>query len=201
MLASGLGSVTQAYDADIPTEIISQADAEAGTSTVSKAWTAERVAQAIAALGGKIKQVVFTHKTDTFSTASTSFTDITGLSVSLTPTNSSNKVLVIAMINCGISSINFLFFNAVRDSTDILVGDSAGSRKQATLVVTPQGAGQSESGTILVVDSPGDTSAHTYKITMSVAAGTGYINRTSTDTNSASWGRATSSIVAVEYKP
>ena len=40
---------------------------------------------------GSIIQVVSTTKTDTFSTSSSSFTDITGLSVSITPASSSNK--------------------------------------------------------------------------------------------------------------
>ena len=35
---------------------------------------------------GRVLQVVSATKTDTFSTTSTSFTDITGLSVSITPT-------------------------------------------------------------------------------------------------------------------
>ena len=38
---------------------------------------------------GKIGQVVSTTKTDGFSTSSTSVTDVTGLSVSITPTSTS----------------------------------------------------------------------------------------------------------------
>jgi len=46
-------TVTGAVDLDtMVTDVISQVDAEAGTATDSKIWTAERVAQAIAALGG-----------------------------------------------------------------------------------------------------------------------------------------------------
>jgi len=45
-----IGVTVQAYDADIPTQIVSQADAEAGTATDPRTWTAERVAQAITAL-------------------------------------------------------------------------------------------------------------------------------------------------------
>ena len=41
----------------------------------------------------KIGQVVSTTKTDGFSTSSTSVTDVTGLSVSITPTSTSSKVL------------------------------------------------------------------------------------------------------------
>ncbi len=43
---------------------------------------------------GKVGQVVSTAKTDTFSTTSTSSTDITGMSVSITPTSTSSKILM-----------------------------------------------------------------------------------------------------------
>ena len=44
---------------------------------------------------GKVLQVVSTSKTDSFSTTSTSYVDVTGLSVSITPASSSNKIYVI----------------------------------------------------------------------------------------------------------
>jgi hypothetical protein len=44
---------------------------------------------------GSVLQVVSTSKTDTFSSSSSgSWIDITGLSATITPTNSSNKILV-----------------------------------------------------------------------------------------------------------
>ena len=42
----------------------------------------------------KIGQVVQTSITDTFTTSASSLTDITGLSVSITPTSTSSKILV-----------------------------------------------------------------------------------------------------------
>ena len=45
-----IGVTVQAYDADTPTVIVSQVDAEAGVATDPRTWTAERVAQAIAVL-------------------------------------------------------------------------------------------------------------------------------------------------------
>ena len=44
------------------------------------------------AQGGRILQVLQTTKTDTFSTNSTTYLDVTGLSVSITPSSSSNKI-------------------------------------------------------------------------------------------------------------
>lgn len=49
---------------------------------------------------GSVLQVVSTAKTDTFSTTSASgtFADITGLSVSITPSSASNKILILAEV-------------------------------------------------------------------------------------------------------
>ena len=50
---------------------------------------------------GSILQVVQTVKTDNFSsTAKNSWTAITGLSLSITPSSSSNKVLILAEVSC-----------------------------------------------------------------------------------------------------
>ena len=49
---------------------------------------------------GKILQVVSTVKSDVFSTTSQTFTDITGLSATITPANSNTKVFVMAVIGC-----------------------------------------------------------------------------------------------------
>jgi len=47
---------------------------------------------------GKVLQVVQTFKADSFSSSSTSFTDVTGLSVSITPSSASNKILVLCTV-------------------------------------------------------------------------------------------------------
>ena len=42
-------------------------------------------------VGGKVLQVVSATKTDVFQTSSSSFVDVTGLSVSITPASTSNR--------------------------------------------------------------------------------------------------------------
>src|SRR5210317_2064161 len=77
--------------------------------------------------GGKVLQVVQTVKTDTFSTTTTapSFTDITGLSVSITPSASNSKILVmVSLTAAGLSENIFAMFKLVRGSTDVFLGDS-----------------------------------------------------------------------------
>ena len=55
-----------------------------------------------AAGGGKILQVITVLKTDSFSTSVqvTSSADVTGLSVNITPSSASNKIMVFASIDC-----------------------------------------------------------------------------------------------------
>ena len=47
-----------------------------------------------ASVGGGVIQVVQSIKTDTFSTTSQSFVDITGLSAIITPTRSDSKIII-----------------------------------------------------------------------------------------------------------
>jgi hypothetical protein len=48
---------------------------------------------------GSVLQVVSTVKTDTFTTVSSSYVDVTGLSVSITPTSATSKILVLVQAN------------------------------------------------------------------------------------------------------
>ena len=71
---------------------------------------------------GGIIQVVQTVKTDTFSHNSTSFADLTGLSATITPSSSSNKILcdMRIYISAGTSNgTSTAIFNLVRGSTNI----------------------------------------------------------------------------------
>mgnify|MGYP003320576220 CR=1 FL=1 len=72
---------------------------------------------------GKILQVVSTTKTNTFSSSTiNAFVDITGLSVSITPSATSSKILV--LYDTQMSGTELFFIQLVRGSTAIKVGDS-----------------------------------------------------------------------------
>ena len=82
---------------------------------------------------GSVLQVVQTVKSDTFSTSSTSYTDITGLSVSITPTSSSNKILVMYSVTAAAKNNTYAGgIQLFRDSTAIYRGDANGSRTRAS---------------------------------------------------------------------
>ena len=154
-----------------------------------------------AGVGGKILQVVSTAKTDIFSSTTTgSFIDITGMSLSITPSSTSNKILLMASINSDGS--NNVHIRLVRDTTPIFVGDSAGSRSSVTggtARYSPDGDAMINNG-ITYLDSPSTLSATTYKFQFYIwtAGGTFYLNRTNSDSNAAYSQRGASSITLME---
>ena len=82
---------------------------------------------------GKVLQVVSTVKTDTFSSTSTSFTDVTGMSVAITPSASNSKVLIIATLNVGNDTNDrWSAYRLLRGSTGISIGDDDGNKTRAS---------------------------------------------------------------------
>ena len=115
----------------------------------------------------KIVQVQSTTKTDTFSTNSATFTDITGLSVSITPKSASNKILIIASLGGDLSLQAYgAYFRLVRDSTGIALGDAAGSRERTTSGFDSynNGGASWKVCTMNFSDNPSTTSSVTYKV-------------------------------------
>ncbi len=154
---------------------------------------------------GSVLQVVSAAKTDTFSTTSASgtFADITGLSVSITPSSASNKILIMAEVRTATPSSNGSFIRAVRDSTAIYIGDSGGGSRVRISSQGYNADGNSNNNlTIMYLDSPATTSSTTYKIQACVGgtSGTVYVNRSNSNTDAAYTGMSTSSITVMEIK-
>lgn len=154
---------------------------------------------------GKVLQIVTATKTDKFTTTSTTFTDVTGLSVSITPSSSSNKILVQAVVNGASSQGTSTSRNLIglfRDSTQIALGDSAGSRTRTSFDLSTRLTGSdnlSLSGTVIFLDSPSATSSITYAIkAVSPLGGTLAINGNYVDDDTASNSRSISTITLME---
>jgi hypothetical protein len=95
----------------------------------------------------------------TFSTASTSLVDITGLSVSITPTSASNKVLVMASVSFGLTVDGELgTFSFARGGTPI-AQSTGGGGQTGTVVRRAESANGSYSLNMQFLDSPATTSA------------------------------------------
>ena len=134
------------------------------------------------ASGGGIIQCVQTIKSDDSSVTGSTVAD-SGLSVTITPQSSSNKILIIADMNSGSSNAYDSKLRLVRDSTDIYLGDADGTRPRATRVVTTHppssyGVYHNVPAQIVFLDSPATTSSVTYKIQMaSYSTQIVYLNR------------------------
>ena len=135
----------------------------------------------------QVKQAVLT----TSSSASIEgWYDITGLSVAITPTSSSSKILVKANVFGAVSNAGWLTgIRILRDSTALAVGTSGNSATNnfASFAYmagsTAQGDGKQMIADIL--DSPSTASAITYKVQY-VGGNTGvttHINRLSNSSN------------------
>lgn len=148
----------------------------------------------------RVLQVVYATKIDTFTTTSTTFTDVTGLSASITPSATSSLVLVIAHMYGGNTTNDAgTSTNLVRGSTNIGAGTTAGSRPAAfSSNFFSTGAAQGSLGGVWV-DNPATTSATTYKIQVrSGSAGTATIGRTGDDTDSGNRARTSSALILME---
>jgi hypothetical protein len=149
--------------------------------------------------GGKVLQVLSTPKTDTFSTTSTSYVDITGLSIAITPAATTSKILVIAQLVTGQSTTgNLSLFKLSGGNTASYVGDTDGARPRNTTGGMVTGTYDMKGFSITYLDSPSTTSATTYTVQMNTPSGTSYINRNSTDPNATAGHRFASSITVME---
>lgn len=146
---------------------------------------------------GSVLQVVSATKTDVFSTTSTSFTDVTGMSVSITPTASNSRFLIQVVANVANSGADAVMILLLRDSTAICLGDAAGSRIRASASNMFTSSNMS-STCVNFVDSPATASAVTYKLQMRINSGTGYLNRSGADVDNAAHPRTASTITVME---
>lgn len=164
----------------------------------------------VQASAGSVLQVVSVTKIDTYSVANTNtFTDITGLTVSITPKFPTSKILIFAYVgatsqaNGGSGAFRF-----ARNGTGIGVGTPSGSRQGSGFRFPNGAAGDSNLSygglSMNYLDLPATTSATTYSLQMISqtigGASTTYINFSQADTNTAdSYGaRAASTITVME---
>lgn len=129
---------------------------------------------------GKVLQVVSATKTDTSSTTSSTYQDVSGLSVTITPTSASSKILLTGSAGLGLSTTSggpYGFVRLIRDATPVGVSG-------AGIAATGMSNNASSSREFYTVgwshlDSPATTSAITYKVQFKrdVASATVYIGR------------------------
>jgi hypothetical protein len=111
---------------------------------------------------GGIIQVVQAVKDDTATFTTTSFTDITGLSASITPSSNSNKILVEAFVYLSNAGNTTGMINFVRGSTNI--AQPSGSVTNTATIFSYIGGAYMVQRQMIFLDSPATTSETTYKL-------------------------------------
>ena len=137
---------------------------------------------------GKLLQVQSTTKTDHFTHNTTTVTDITGLSVSITPSSTSSKIFITADIFMSGTTNTYAGFRLLRDSTAIrqtTAIDGTDNRFMGTIGSHTDQNRYVRSVGLNFLDSPNSTSSVTYKIAVSSLYGsnTVHINRTGATDN------------------
>jgi len=174
---------------------------EDGVVTNSKVADNAAIVSSKLATPGTILQVQNSIKTDTTASAGAAAWYDTGLSVSITPSFSSSKILVNVNVTGGHSTSN-THFKILRDSTDLGLGDAGNLRLRATFanLYTFADGNIQKTHSFELLDSPSSTSALTYKVQCRSQTGTWYINRSVNDTDNVDTGRTSSSITVMEIK-
>ena len=191
IVINGSGSITGISAGGLPDGIIQAADLASGVS-------------------GKILQVVQALKSDSQSFTSSSSGndrfDITGLSVSITPASTSNKILIVYNVNAAGPNGGYrAFIHLMRGSTDIYRGDDSNSRTRCSNFIYTRndavGHVPSYQNTGTFLDSPSTTSATTYKLQFNAHNAGGnvyYVNTAGSNPSSASGQNPISQITVME---
>lgn len=150
-----------------------------------------------------IIKVLQTVKTDAVSASGIStYTDISGMSVAITPSSSLSKILVHANLNVattGTGLADWVFTRLVRDSTAIYIGDTAGSRATGGAAANGEDGFRSAANiSMTYLDSPNTTSAVTYKVQWDSTTGAAQLNMSAGDANFNTRTRHASSITVME---
>jgi hypothetical protein len=155
---------------------------------------------------GAVLQVVQTVDTTPVSESpSAGWNDLGTLSVSITPSSASNKI----MIECHIGQFDhsndthIFYLKYVRGSTDIGIGVAASNRTRATTAVRGDVSGDGNANTPVLMpkflDSPSTTSTTTYKVQFNnYNGGAYYYLKSNTDSDSAAYGRFIATLTLME---
>ena len=149
---------------------------------------------------GHVLNVVSVMKSDSFTqNPSSAWIDITGFSVTITPKNTSSKILVMTHIQGGgVTGVNSAHFRVLRGATAIGVGDQEGSnRERASSTGMHHDAWTIASSSFTFLDTPASVSLLTYKVQV-FSNNTVWINRGQSHADDATTTTNTSTITLME---
>tara|TARA_Y100000361_G_scaffold131492_1_gene128190 strand:- start:33 stop:587 length:555 start_codon:yes stop_codon:yes gene_type:complete len=157
---------------------------------------------------GSIIQIVQTVITDTksYTANANTYADMPGFNCTITPSSSSNKVMIVVGIGALHQESGTIAGKVMRGSTDIGVGDANGSRPRAgfrmygSAIYNTNHCGSYH---FTFLDSPATTNATTYKLQTMGENGTSYpvyLNRGVQDSDNAYSYRATTCSTMTLYE-
>ena len=170
---------------------------------------ANAVAAGLSAAGGLVA-VHAVNKTDTFSLTNASFTDVTGMTVTFTPTDASNRLIVMCSLMVSKATANTGWFFVVTDGSNVplVQGDADGVRIRT---VDYQGHQLADSGGGVTNSAERRDFSFIYSLSSAASltvklraacqgADALNLNRTVADGNSTAVGRGVSSLTVMEVK-
>lgn len=178
-LANNLNTSGQLDATDGLTGLVANANlASSGSPSSSTYLRGDRTWASLPGFG-KVLQVVQTVKSDTFQTTSSSYVDITGYSVNITPSSTSSRILILGDLKATNMSTHWTGTQLLRNSTTIYVGTQAGfSGYTSTAYSASYIDGVFGYTGFTFLDSPSTTSAITYKVQIqAIGGGTAAVNR------------------------
>jgi len=115
---------------------------------------------------GSVLQVQSATLTNATTMSTSSYADVTGMSVSITPSSTSSKILVLVDVHINPANSMGVVWKVVRDTTDLAVSNTtAASSTGGAYSESGANAGNTWNGnSISHLDSPSTTSAITYKV-------------------------------------
>lgn len=152
---------------------------------------------------GKVLQVVTATKTDSFSSTSSSYTDLTGITANITPASTSNKVMIYAIITLqNNDDVNHAYALLKRGTDTLIIADTASNRTSASMVISGTQTLEHPPRGFTFLDSPSSTSELTYKIQVKGSNTNGiYCNRSAGDNDAAANdGRSVSTFTLMEIE-
>lgn len=155
-----------------------------------------------AAAGGKVGQVLNVIQPAAFSSNATSWADMTGLTLAITPSATSSKILwnynLMTGVNGDYGHVKIVYGDG-SDLTTASIGTAYETRTRATSGgLYHASTGEENHISMQGLDSPSTTSATTYKLQWFVASGYMYCNRGVLDGNNAGSDRAISTLTLME---
>ena len=203
-ISPATGTTTTLGDASDVFQLPASAEIDiASGATLDINGTADFTGATVTGLSaGKVLQVVSSHKSDTATTTSAIFVT-TGLEVTITPSATSSKILIIATPSIsGLGGTNGWGSCLLRDTTELNLGNVDSNLTRYGVA----GRNDAQYSTLVMgmtyLDSPSSTSSITYKVAFRNGSGSYslYLNRPYTRVDNTSYGTASSTITVMEIE-